>query len=320
MSRFVARRVAISALMLVATSVLVFVVLRLLPGDPVITRLGSTPGVDAELIQRLRSEAGLDDPVAVQYLDWVGGLLRGDFGQSYFNQYSVGELIAQRLPATIELTVVAIVLALVLAVPTGIAAALRPGGRLDRAITAISTAGMAMPQFLIGIVLIVVFAVRLGWFPARGYVPFSESPTDNLRQMVLPGLTLAIAAAPLLLRFLRTSMIEVLGSPYIRTAEGKGASRWGVVIGHGFRNALIPGLTMLGLVVGYTLGGVVIIEYVFGFPGLGSLAIDAVFKRDYAILQSVVLLISAMFILTTLAVDLLYGVLDPRLRVGRSRD
>ena len=319
MTRFVLRRVAICAVMLIATSLLVFIVLRLLPGDPVITRLGSTPGVDAEMIERLRAEAGLDAPIWQQYLNWVAGMFRGDFGQSYFNQFSVNELIAQRLPATLELTAIAVLLALVIAVPTAVFASLKPLGWLDRVLTAISTAGMALPQFLIGIVLIVVFAVTLRWLPARGYVPFSEDPGLNLVGMILPAVTLALASAPLLIRFLRASMIETLAAPFIRTARGKGVDRAGVVVGHALRNALIPGLTMLGLIVGYTLGGVVIIEYVFGIPGLGSLAIDSVFKRDYAVLQSVVLLISAMFILTSLIVDLLYGVLDPRLRVGKKR-
>ncbi|MEV5337032.1 MULTISPECIES: ABC transporter permease [Actinomycetes] len=315
----VLRRVAISIAMLIATSLLVFVVLRLLPGDPVITRLGSTPGVDAETIARLREEAGLDAPVIEQYLRWIGGVFTGDFGQSYFNQYSVTELIAQRLPATLELTLIGVLLAVLIATPAAVFASLRPLGLVDRVLTAISTAGMALPQFLIGIVLIVVFAVQLKVLPARGYTPFAEDPAENLVRMILPGLTLAFAAAPLLMRFLRASMVEVLDAPYIRTAKGKGQSASGVVLGHALRNALIPGLTMLGLIVGYTLGGVVIVEYVFGVPGLGSLAIDAVFKRDYAVLQSVVLLISAMFILTTLIVDLLYGVLDPRLRARSSR-
>jgi peptide/nickel transport system permease protein len=309
-----ARRVAISIAMLIATSLIIFIVLRLLPGDPVITRLGSTPGVDAAMIERLRQEAGLDAPMIQQYLTWIGGLVRGDFGQSYFNQFSVTELIGQRLPATLELTFLGILLAVIIALPLGVLASLRPLGVVDRIVTAFSTVGMALPQFLIGIALIIVFAVQTKLLPARGYTPFDEDPGENLVRMVLPALTLAIAASPLLIRYLRASMIEVLDSSYIRTATGKGQSRWGVVIGHGLRNALIPSLTMLGLIVGYTLGGVVIVEYVFGIPGLGSLAIDAVFKRDYAVLQSVVLLISAMFIITTLIVDLLYGVLDPRLR------
>lgn len=305
--------------MLVATSLLIFVILRLLPGDPIITRLGATPDIDAETIQRLREEAGLEAPFLEQYFTWVGGIFRGDFGQSFFNQFSVTELIIMQLPATIQLTFTGILVAILIAVPAGVWASLRPLGVADRIITAFSTASIAMPQFIVGIVLILIFAVQLQWLPARGYVPLSESISENLLRMILPALTLGIAGAPLLLRYLRATMIEVLASPYIRTAIGKGQTAAGVIVKHALRNALIPTLTMLGLLLGYSLGGVIIIEYVFGIPGLGSLAIDAVFKRDYAVLQSVVVLVAALFILVSLTVDLLYGVLDPRLRVGRSR-
>lgn len=305
--------------MLIATSLLIFTVLRLLPGDPIITRLGATPGIDAETIQRLREEAGLEAPLFEQYFTWVAGVFRGDFGQSFFNQFSVTELIIMRLPATLQLTFTGIVVAILIAVPAGVWASLRPLGAADRVITAFSTASIAMPQFIVGIVLILIFAVQLQWLPARGYVPLTESVSENLLRMILPALTLGIAGAPLLLRYLRATMIEVLASPYIRTAIGKGQTASGVIIKHALRNALIPTLTMLGLLLGYSLGGVIIIEYVFGIPGLGSLAIDAVFKRDYAVLQSVVLLVAALFVVVSLTVDLLYGVLDPRLRVGRSR-
>ncbi len=305
--------------MLIATSLLIFTVLRLLPGDPIITRLGATPGIDAETIQRLREEAGLEAPLVEQYLTWVAGIFRGDFGQSFFNQFSVTELIIMRLPATLQLTFTGILIAILIAVPAGVWASLRPLGVADRITTAFSTASIAMPQFIVGIVLILVFAVQLQWLPARGYVPLTESLSDNILRMILPAVTLGIAGAPLLLRYLRATMIEVLASPYIRTAIGKGQTGSGVIIKHALRNALIPTLTMLGLLLGYSLGGVVIIEYVFGIPGLGSLAIDAVFKRDYAVLQSVVLLVAGLFILVSLTVDLLYGVLDPRLRVGRTR-
>jgi peptide/nickel transport system permease protein len=169
------------------------------------------------------------------------------------------------------------------------------------------------------VLLIVIFAVKWSVLPSRGFIPIGESLGGNLRSMLLPSLTLAIAAAPLLLRFLRASLLEVLTAPFIRTARGKGASDARVLLLHAFRNALIPAVTMLGLIVGYTLGGAVIIEYIFGLPGLGSLAVDSVTKRDYAVLQSCVLLISAMFILTTLVVDIVTGILDPRLRTGRGR-
>ncbi len=316
---FVIRRAATSVLLLVAASVLVFVILRLLPGDPIITRLGATAGANPEAIDQLRREAGLEDPILQQYWEWVRGVLTGDFGQSYFSQFSVTELIGRRIGATLELTAVSILFSLLIAVPAAVFCALHRGGWFDRLVTTGSTIGMALPQFLLGIILILVFAVELRWLPARGYVPFVDDPAENVRRMILPALTLAVAAAPLILRYLRASMIEVLDSSYIRTAEGKGVPHRRVVVAHALRNALIPGLTMLGMIVGYTLGGVVIVEYVFGIPGLGSLAVESVFKRDYAVLQSVVLLISALFIFTTLVVDLLYGVLDPRLRNGGAR-
>ncbi len=253
-----------------------------------------------------------------QYLRWLGDIFTGDFGQSYFSQFSVTELIDRRIGPTLELTAVSIVFSLLIAVPLAVFCSLRRGSWLDRAVTTGSTVGLALPQFVLGILLILVFAVELQWLPARGYIPFNEDPGENVRRMILPALTLAIAAAPLILRYLRASMIEVLDSSYIRTAEGKGVPHRRVVIAHALRNALLPGLTMLGMVIGYTLGGVVIVEYVFGIPGLGSLAVESVFKRDYAVLQSVVLLICALFILTTLVVDILSEFLDPRLRTGRS--
>lgn len=316
LGRLIVRRGAVSLAMLVATSGLIFVVLRLLPGDPIITRLGATTGVSQETLRELRAQAGLDKPILLQYFQWMGGVLHGDFGNSYFNQFSVTHLIGQRLPATLELTLIALVFTILLAFPTALIAARRPGSFVDRAISTGASIGMAAPQFLVGVALIVIFAVRLKVLPSRGYTPLSESVSRNLKEMVLPSLTLAIAATPLLMRFLRASLLEVLETPYIRTAIGKGLSSGRVLRSHALRNALTPGLTMLGMIVGYTLGGVVIIEFIFGVPGLGSLAVDAVMNRDYAVLQSVVLLISAMFIFTTLVVDILVGVVDPRLRTG----
>lgn len=307
-------RVATSVLLLVATSVIVFAVLRALPGDPVITRLGSTQGVSQETIDRLREQLGLDRSVLAQYGDWVGGLLRGDFGTSYFSQYSVTDLIGQRIGTTLELTVVSVALSVALAVPTAVVAALRPHGWIDRAISALSSLGMAFPPFVASIFLLIVFSVQLGWLPARGWVPLDEDVGENLRHLVLPSAALAAVAAPLIVRYLRAELVEALDQPYIRTAEGKGVPRVAVVLRHALRNALLPALTSVGLIFGYTLGGAVLVEYVFGLPGLGSLAVESALRRDYAVLQTVVLLLCAGFILTTLVVDLLARTLDPRLR------
>jgi peptide/nickel transport system permease protein len=316
-SRYVTKRVVSSFVTLLAVSIGVFVALRVLPGDPITSRLGNSPGIGHAAIDQMRRQFGLDRPLVSQYLTWIGGVVRGDFGKSYSSQTSVGSLIASALPPTVELTITSIILSVAIALPVGILSGSRPNSTFDRVATALSTAGMAFPPFLLGIVLILLFSVGLAWVPARGFVPLTTSVSQNLVGMILPSVTLALVAAPLMVRFLRASMIEVLNSTFVRTAQGKGLGRRQVVMGHALQNALIPGLTMLGLIVGYTLGGVVVIEYVFGFSGLGSLAVRAVSTRDYPILEAVTLLISAMFILTTLVVDLSYGWLDPRLRVGR---
>jgi len=313
--RFVVRRVATSFLLLVATSALVFFVLRLLPGDPVITSLGASPGVSTATIARLRHQAGLDRPIIVQYLSWLSAALRGDLGTSYFSQFPVSSLIRTRLPPTVELTFLGVLLSVVFAVPGALWAARHPRGVVDAGLDAFWTVSLSLPAFIAGIFLTYFLAVRAGILPARGYVPFVDNPSDNLRHFVLPALTLALAGAPLLYRFLRASLLEQMNESYVRTARGKGLTERPVVLRHALRNSLGPSLTMLGLIVGYTLGGAVIIEYVFGIPGLGSLAIESVLKRDYNILQSVVILVSAAFIVTSLVVDVLYAALDPRHRL-----
>jgi peptide/nickel transport system permease protein len=319
MARYVTTRVATSVLMLVATSIIVFVVLRALPGDPVLTRLGTTQGVSEATIERLRSQLGLDHSVVAQYFDWVGGLLHGDLGTSYFSQFSVSELISKRIGVTLELTIVSVALSVAIAVPTAIAAALRPHGWIDRTVSALSSLGMAFPPFVAAIFLLLVFSVQLHWLPARGYVSLAEDPVENVRRMILPALSVAIVATPLIVRYLRSELVEALGSAYVRTAEGKGVPRLRVVLRHALRNALLPALTSVGLIFGYTLGGAVLVEYVFGLPGLGSLAVESALKRDYAVLQSVVVLLCAGLIVTTLVVDLTAHSLDPRLRTRRAR-
>ena len=306
-----------SALMLALTSILIFVTLRVIPGNPVITRYGATRGVDPRALEELMRQLGLDKPIPIQYLDWVGGVVRGDFGVSYFSQFSVTTLIGQRLWPTLELAAFALVIALLISVPAGIIAGIRPNSMIDRAVSGFATMGLAVPPLVLAIILIAIFAVRLNLLPAQGYVDFAEDPRKNLTLVILPAVTLAIVAAAPIVRFLRASILETIVSPYIRTAEGKGLLWRQVVLRHALPNALVPTVTVVGLIVGYMLGGVVVIEYVFGWQGLGALAVDAVLKRDYAVLQSVVLLVAAIFILVNLFVDLLYGVIDPRLRVGR---
>jgi peptide/nickel transport system permease protein len=208
-------------------------------------------------------------------------------------------------------------LTVVVAVPLALLSAYAPGSLLDRAIRAATAVSMSMPAFIVAIILVQVLSVRLGWFPSRGSIPFTEDPLRNLQLYVLPSVTLALVASPLLIRHMRESMLEAYTMPFVRTAEGKGASRSRVLFQHVLRNSLVPSLTMLGLLVGYTLAGTVVVEYVFGLPGIGSLAIESAFKRDYAVLQGVVLVIVTLFIGTSFVVDLFYGWIDPRLKVAR---
>ncbi|MCU1549701.1 MAG: binding-protein-dependent transport system inner rane component [Glaciihabitans sp.] len=314
MLKSVLTRLGWSIAIVIVSTILVFAILRVLPGDPVLARLGAATKIDPATLQHLRAAAGLDGPLYQQYLTWLFNAVRGNLGDSYFSQQPVTELLATRIPVTIELTVIAVLLSVIIAVPLALWAAARPGSLADRIVGTSTSIGIAIPAFIYGIVLILVFALTWRLFPTRGFIPFATDPLGNLWFMVLPSVTLALVAAPQLARFLRASMIDLWSVAFVRTAEGKGASRTRVVVGHILRNALVPFITRLGVTVGYTLGGVVVVEYMFGIPGLGSLAIDSAFKRDYAVLQGVVLTIVVLFTLTTFLVDLLHNAVDPRLR------
>jgi peptide/nickel transport system permease protein len=319
MARTALARVGWSIVIVLASTVLVFVILRVLPGDPVLARLGASTQIDDATLQLLREQAGLTGPLYQQYVTWLLHALGGNLGNSYFSQQPVTELVAARLPVTLEVTAIAVLFTLLISVPLAVWAASRPTSVVNRIVGVATSVGMAVPAFVIGIVLILVFAVGLRMLPARGYVEFSVDPVQNLTLMVMPALTLALVAAPQLARFLRASMLELWQADFVRTAEGKGAPNRVVVVRHILRNALVPFLTRLGVIIGYTLGGVVVVEYIFGLPGLGSLAIDSAYKRDYAVLQGVVLVIVVLFILTTLVVDLVHRLVDPRLRKQAAR-
>lgn len=319
MIRFIATRLAWSAVIILASSILVFLVLRVLPSDPVLARLGASTGVNPEVIQRLRGEAGLDDPIIVQYLSWFGGLFRGDLGNSYASQIPVLQIISERLPVTLELALLAMIAVVMVSVPLSLAAVFRGRSFVDKTIGFITSLGISVPLFVVSLILILVFASTLGWLPSRGYVPFAEDPVENLTLMILPVASLAFVASPLLIRHMRESMSETESEPFVRTAVGKGAVRTRVLLQHTLRSSLVPTLTMLGLIVGYTLAGTVVVEYVFGLPGIGSLALEAALKRDYAVLQSVVILIVIMFVITTFIVDIVNGLVDPRVRIGGQR-
>jgi peptide/nickel transport system permease protein len=320
MASYVLRRVAVSIGLLVLSSILIFCLMRVIPGDPTITKVAGASGNAATVraVRAVRHELGLDRSLPSQYVHWVGGTLRGDFGESYFSQFPVTKLLAQRIGATLELAVLALLIGLLIAVPAATLSAIWRNRVFDAVLAGFTAVGMAMPAFVTGILLIVVFGVKLKLLPTQGYVSIEHHPLESIKIAILPAVTLAIAIAAPLLRILTASLNDVASAPYIRTAAGKGLLRRQVVIRHLLPNATIPALTMIGVIIGSLLGGTVIVEYVFARPGLGTLMVDAVFKRDYAVLQALVLLAAATFILASLAIDLLYGVIDPRLRVRGS--
>lgn len=317
MLSFVLKRVGNAIILLLVVSLVIFLLVRVLPGNPVIAKLGAVSNSTPELVAQLSHELGLDKPLVLQYLDWLGGVLRGDFGKSFTSQFEVSSLIEARLPATIELAIAAMLVSVAIAVPASVVAAIYPRSFFDRFASWLVTIGMAVPQFWLGILFVTLFSVTLGLLPARGFVPIEQDPVANLRLLIMPALTLGITLAAPLTRFLRTALAEVSGNQYMRTAEGKGL-RWGsAVVKHGLPNALMTTLTVFGLIVGQLLGGVVLVEYIFGWPGLGSLTVTAITSRDYAVLQGVVLLLSVGYVLINLAVDVLYGVVNPRTRVSQ---
>ena len=289
-----------------------FALLHLTPGDPIDAMMAES--VDATVKETLRRELGLDRPLPEQYLRWMGRILTGDLGRSIRNGEPVMENVSRRLRPSLQLAALAMTISLLVAFPIGIVSAARRNTSVDRAGTTFALFGICMPNFLLALLLIFVFGVTLRWLPISGYTDPFEEPIPGLRSLVLPALTLGLALAAVVTRTLRSSLIEALGEDYVRTARAKGLSEKGVILGHVLKNAMIPVVTVLGLQLGTLIGGAVITEYVFALPGVGRLVVDAVFARDYPLVQGVVLLIALGFILSNLVVDLLYGVLDPRIR------
>jgi peptide/nickel transport system permease protein len=314
MGRLILRRLGATIPVLLLVTAGVFSLLHLTPGDPIDAMMAES--VDATVKETLRRELGLDRPIPVQYAAWMGRLLRGDLGRSIRNGEPVIESVGRRIRPSLELTALAMTVSLVIAFPLGVLSAYRHNGPLDRAGTSFALFGICMPNFLLALLLIFVFGVTLRWLPISGYLDPLEEGWPGLRSLVLPAVTLGLALAAVVTRTLRSSMLEALTEDYVRTARAKGLSEWAVLRGHVLRNALIPVVTVLGLQLGTLIGGAVITEYVFALPGVGRLVVDAVFARDYPLVQGVVLLIALGFIASNLLVDLLYGVIDPRLRRG----
>ena len=311
MGRYLVRRILTAVLVIVVVSTLVFALIHLLPGDPTATILGTEASPQARAA--LRHDLRLDRPLVVQYGDWWWRLAHGDLGRSVFIKQNVAGLIASRLPTTIPLALFSMLFALLIAIPAGVGSALKRNTWIDALVSIFAFAGLSIPGFWLGILMILTFSLRLGWLPPGGYTDITKDPIAGVRSLILPSVALGAAFAASITRMVRSSLLEVLSQDYIRTARAKGVRNRVVVIQHALRNALIPAVTVIGVQVSTLLSGALIIEEVFALPGLGRLTVHAVLDRDFPLLQGCVLVIAVIFVVANLLTDLLYVALDPRI-------
>jgi peptide/nickel transport system permease protein len=309
---YIARRLLLAVPLLLGMSVLVFGLMRLIPGDPAVAVLGykATP----EATRALRETFHLDEPLPAQYLRWLTGVARGDFGIDFRQNEPIGRMILDRLPVTIELTLLAALCATAVGVPLGLLGGARRGGATDRASLALGLVGISIPDFWLGIMLILLVSLGAGLLPSSGFVAFSESPVENLLHLVLPAVTLAVSRSAVLGRLTRAAVLDTARRGFVQYARAKGLAERTVLFRHVLPNAAIPIVTVLGLQIGYMLSGAIVVETIFTLPGLGRMTLDAVLERNYPVVQSALLVIGALFMLVNLATDILYGVIDPRAR------
>lgn len=312
MLRFLLRRVLIALPTLVLISIFVFALQKLLPGDPLLILAGEER--DPEVLEFLREKYRLNDPIPVQYLAWIGNALQGDLGTSLRTNQPVTELMAQKLPVTIQLAVMSMIFALLIGIPTGILSAVKKGTVTDYVANVVALSGLSIPNFWLGIMLILLVSVKWQLLPASGYVPLFQDFGQSIRTMLMPSFVLGTALAATLMRHTRSAMLGVLSADYVRTARAKGLSERVVILKHGFRNALTPIVTLTALLFGELIAGAVLTEQIFTIPGFGKLVVDAVFNRDYAVVQGIVLVTAVGFIFMNLMADMMYFVLNPRLR------
>lgn len=312
MARYVLYRLLQLLPVLFLASIAVWLMIYLIPGDPAIALLGSD--VTPEQIARARQQMGLDRPLPVQYALWLGRVLRGDLGVSYLSGLPVTTLVGQRIPVTLQLTLASLAVALAIATPLGIVSAVRPRSWITRWITSYNALAMAVPTFWLGILLVLCFGIWLRWLPTSGFVPVWEEPGRALRFLVLPAFTLGAYVSAVLARFTRAALLETLFQDYVRTGRAKGLGERAVVGVHALRNALIPVVTVVGLQFGAFMGGAVITEAIFDYPGLGRMLLQAILTRDYTVVQGTILFVVVAFVLINLLTDLVYALLDPRIR------
>ena len=316
MSQYLIRRLTAAVPVLLGVSLVTFALIRLIPGDPIQIMLG--PEVLGNRAAELRALYGLDRPWPIQYIEWLGYALRGDLGNSLRSGLPVMPSIVERLPVTIELTILSFAVGLVVGLPLAIMAAQHRGRATDTLLTAVSLIGISMPGFWLATLLMLGLSLWLRLLPSIGYVPFLENPLDNLKHLIMPTIGLGLPLAATIMRFTRSSLLEVYNQDYIRTARAKGLNGRRVTYRHALKNALIPVITVAGIQVGRLLGGAVIVEQLFALPGLGRYVFDAISNRDYPVLQGTVLIFTVVFILTNLLVDVLYGFVDPRIKLSGS--
>jgi peptide/nickel transport system permease protein len=312
MKEYIIRRLVLLIPTVLGVSIIVFLMMHFIPGDPVALLLGDY--YTEETAAAIRNKYGLDRPLPEQYVIWLGRLVTGDWGRSIIANRPIFDDLVRRLPVTVELIILAMSFALLIAIPAGVIAALRPYSWHDYSAMTTALIGVSVPEFFMGVLLILFFSLFWGLLPAVGYVPLSESFWDNLKHMILPAMTLGLARAALLTRLIRASMMEVIRLDYVTTARAKGVRERWVVLKHALKNALIPTVTVLGLQVGFLIGGAIVVETVFSVPGVGSFGIGAIALRDYPQVQAFVLLFALGFVLVNLIVDVLYAFLDPRIK------
>ncbi|MFF2323057.1 MULTISPECIES: ABC transporter permease [Rhizobium/Agrobacterium group] len=309
---YIGKRLLVAIPTLLIISIFVFSLQKLLPGDPILAMAGEER--DPATIEFLREKYRLNDPVPLQYVNWLGGVVTGDFGISLRTNQPVLELIGQKLPVTIQLAVMAMFFAMVIGIPIGILAAVKKNTWIDYTANIVALSGLSIPNFWLGIMLILLVSVKLGWLPASGYESIFVDPVRSIETMIMPAFVLGNALAATLMRHTRSAMVAVLSSDYIRTARAKGLSPREIILSHSFRNALLPVITLLALLFGELLAGAVLTEQIFTIPGFGKMTVDAVFTRDYAVVQGIVLCTAVGFILMNLLADIAYVLLNPRLR------
>jgi len=319
MGRYIVKRLLSLIPVLLGVSIIVFFLVRLIPGSALEMFLGTQVETTPEQMTELKRIFGEDKPIPVLYVEWLGQVLQGDFGFSLRTSRPILPDIIQRLPISLEITLFALILALVIGIPLGILAALKQNPFSDVLIRVTGLLGLSLPQFWLASLMVIAFSGFRGWIPMGNFVPFLQKPLVNLKMMFLPSLAIGIGLAAVIMRYTRNSMLEVLQMDYVRTAKAKGLKKRVVVIRHALRNAILPVITVAGFNTGYLLGGAIVIEEVFALPGMGRLALYAIYQRDYPLIQGIVLLIAAMFVLVNLVTDLIYAAVDPRIRLDEGK-